>query len=72
MGQDVFIKKFGNATNEFIETGDIFLNSTKGFCDSKIYNYKIDYWFISDFISKYGREQYQIYPFLFPISNSKP
>lgn len=40
MKKDVFINKFGHALNEFIESGDTFLNSTKGFCDSVICNYK--------------------------------
>jgi hypothetical protein len=40
MSKDLFINKLGHAFNEFIETGDTFLTSTKGFCDSVICNYK--------------------------------
>ena len=40
MKKDIFINKLGHALNEFIEAGDTFLNSTKGFCDSIICNYK--------------------------------
>ena len=40
MRKDIFINKLGHAFNEFIESGDTCLNSTKGFCDSVICNYK--------------------------------
>ena len=40
MRKDIFISKFGHAMNEFIEAGDTFLNTSKGFCDSIICNYK--------------------------------
>ena len=40
MNKDIFINKLGHALNEFIEAGDTFLYSTKGFCDSVICNYK--------------------------------
>ena len=40
MRKDIFINKLGYAFNEFIESGDTCLNSTKGFCDSVICNYQ--------------------------------
>jgi len=40
MRKDIFINKLGHAFNEFIESGDTYLNSTKGFCDSVICNYE--------------------------------
>ena len=40
MRKDLFINKLGHAFNEFIEAGDTFLISTKGFCDSVICNYQ--------------------------------
>ena len=40
MEKNIFINKLGDAFNEFIESGDTCLNSTKGFCDSVICNYK--------------------------------
>jgi len=40
MDKDIFINKLGDAFNEFIESGDTRLNSTKGLCDSVICNYK--------------------------------
>lgn len=40
MRKDIFINKLGHAFNEFIESGDTCLNSTKGCCDSVLCNYK--------------------------------
>lgn len=40
MKKEIFINKLGHAMNEFIESGDTYLNISHGFCDSVICNYK--------------------------------
>ena len=40
LDKNIFIQKLGAALDNFLESGDTFLNCHEGFCDSEVCNYK--------------------------------